>query len=97
MMPIVKNRRHPAVTTPEDARRVLVSVDIIPVHPVTWLALRLLALTTLRPGEQQHGRRIEIERLDDPEPVRRKLVQEWADPFLDGMSKAAELVALPPA
>ncbi len=67
MMPIVKNRRHPAVTTPEDARRVLASVDIIPAHPVTRLAL--LALTALRPGELRHGRWIEIEGLDGPEPV----------------------------
>lgn len=69
MMPIVKNRRHPAVTTPEEARRVLASVDLIPAHPVTRLALRLLALTALRPGELRQGRWIEIENLDGAEPV----------------------------
>jgi integrase len=69
MMPIVKDRKHPAVVTPEDARRVLASVDTIPAHPVTRIALRLLALTALRPGELRAGRWSEIEDLDGKEPV----------------------------
>jgi integrase len=69
IMPNVRNRRHPAVTSPEDARCVLASVDIIPPHAVARLALRLLALTALRPGELRYGRWIEIEGLDGPEPV----------------------------
>jgi integrase len=48
---------------------VLASVDIIPPHAVARLALRLLALTALRPGELRYGRWIEIEGLDGPEPV----------------------------
>lgn len=46
----VKKGRQPAITNLEDARRILKAVDEIPAHPVTRLALRLLALTGLRPG-----------------------------------------------
>ncbi len=49
--------------------RVLASVDTIPAHPVTRIALRLLALTALRPGELRAGRWSEIEDLDGKEPV----------------------------
>ena len=45
---------------------------IVANHPLptdSALALRLLALTALRPGELRYGRWIEIEGLDGPEPV----------------------------
>lgn len=46
----VHKRRQPAVTKLEDARKVLVAVEAIPGYPVTKLAMRLLAITVLRPG-----------------------------------------------
>ncbi|MEN5278128.1 integrase arm-type DNA-binding domain-containing protein [Brucella sp. TWI432] len=46
----VKKGRQPAITNLEDAKRLLKATDGIPAHPVTRLALRLLALTGLRPG-----------------------------------------------
>jgi integrase len=57
------------VTTLQDARRILASVDAIPAQPVTRLALRLLALTALRPGELRGGRWAEIEDLDGSAPI----------------------------
>lgn len=41
----------PAVTSIEDARRVLRALDLAVAYPVTRLAIRLLALTAVRPGE----------------------------------------------
>jgi integrase len=46
----VKKGRQPAITDLEQAREVLRSADATPASPVTKLALRLLALTALRPG-----------------------------------------------
>ena len=46
----VKKGRQPAITDLEQARDVLRRTDATPASPVTKLALRLLALTALRPG-----------------------------------------------
>jgi integrase len=46
----VKKGRQPAITDLEQARDVLRRADATPASPVTKLALRLLALTALRPG-----------------------------------------------
>jgi integrase len=46
---VVKGRQ-PAVTDLEDARTMLAKAEAEPAHAVTKLALRLLALTALRPG-----------------------------------------------
>lgn len=51
MVPMPQMRHRPAVTTLEDARRVLAQVEAIPAHPVVRLAMRFLALTAARPGE----------------------------------------------
>jgi integrase len=42
--------QQPAITDLEGARQVLRDVEAIPGHPVTKLAMRLLALTVVRPG-----------------------------------------------
>lgn len=49
MAPIAKGRQ-PAITDLDEARKVLKAVDAVPGHPVTKLAIRLLALTAVRPG-----------------------------------------------
>jgi integrase len=46
----VKTGRQPAITDLEQAREILRRADATPASPVTKLALRLLALTSLRPG-----------------------------------------------
>ena len=46
----VPKRRQPAVTKLADAKKVLTAVEAIPGYPVTKLAMRLLAVTVLRPG-----------------------------------------------
>lgn len=49
MQPVRKGR-FPAVTDLDHARQVLRDVDRTPGHPLTKLAIRLLALTAVRPG-----------------------------------------------
>lgn len=46
----VKRGRQPAITDLDEARKVLVDVDATPGHIITKLAIRLLALTAVRPG-----------------------------------------------
>jgi hypothetical protein len=47
---------------------VLRRAEAVPAHSVTRLALRLLALTTARPGEVRGAAWSEFEGLDGPEP-----------------------------
>ena len=42
--------RQPAITDLSEAREILACTEAIPAHPVTKLAIRLLALTVMRPG-----------------------------------------------
>lgn len=49
MAPVMKGRQ-PAITDLEEARQIIRDVDATPGHPVTKLAIRLLALTAVRPG-----------------------------------------------
>jgi len=69
LAPVVRTGRRPAVATLEDARAVLQAAEAVPAHPVTRLALRLLALTAVRPGELRGARWEEFAGLDGPEPV----------------------------
>lgn len=55
LLPIVKGRQ-PALTSLEDLKELLVHLDEEPGHPVTLLALRLLVLTVVRPGELRAAR-----------------------------------------
>lgn len=59
MAPVIKGR-FPAVTTIEQARQVLRDVDASPGYPVTKLAIRLLALTAVRPGVIMNAPWIEL-------------------------------------
>ena len=49
LAPVVKGKQ-PAVLTLKEGREILLRMDDIPAHPVTRLAMRLLALTVVRPG-----------------------------------------------
>ena len=51
LRPMVKGGHRKAVTTLALAQETLQRVEAVPAHPITRLALRLLALTAVRPGE----------------------------------------------
>ncbi len=55
LAPLVKGRQ-PALVELAEARQVLRDAEAIPAHPVTRLALRLLALAVVRPGELRGAR-----------------------------------------
>lgn len=55
LAPLTKGRQ-PAVVDLAEARQVLRDAEAIPAHPVTRLALRLLALAVVRPGELRGAR-----------------------------------------
>lgn len=65
----VKRGRQPAITDLDAARAMLRKADDEPAHPVTKLALRLLALTVLRPGALAATPWAELEGLDEQEPT----------------------------
>lgn len=50
VMAPLKKGRQPAITDLNEAREILARAEATPAHPVTQLALRLLALTVVRPG-----------------------------------------------
>jgi integrase len=65
----VKKGRQPAITDLEQAREVLRHADSTPASPVTKLALRLLALTALRPGTLITTPWVELGDLDTETPI----------------------------
>lgn len=67
LAPLSKGRQ-PAITDLGEARAMLAKAEAEHAHPVTKLALRFLALTSVRPGEVR-GLRWEELRLDGPEPT----------------------------
>jgi len=68
LLPVVKGRQ-PALTDLAEVRVMLRAAESVPAHPVTRLALRLLALTALRPGELRGAMWGELEGLGGPEPL----------------------------
>jgi integrase len=68
MAPLKKGRQ-PAVTDLEGAREILRRAESTPASPVTKLALRLLALTALRPGTLITTPWSELDNIDPGEPV----------------------------
>ena len=65
----VKKGRQPAITNLEQAREILRHADATPASPVTKLALRLLALTALRPGTLITTPWAELGDLDPETPI----------------------------
>ena len=68
LAPVMKGRQ-PAITDLTKARKILADAEAIPAHPGTKLALRLLAITAVRPGALIGTPWIEFDGLDDEEPI----------------------------
>ena len=68
MAPLARKGRQPAITDLEGVQEVLRRGEGAPAHPVTKLALRLLALTAIRPGELRGARWDELQDLDGERP-----------------------------
>lgn len=69
LSPKPRARRQPALTDLTSIREMLVACEAERSRAGTKLALRLLALTVVRPGELRHARWAEIEDLNGAEPV----------------------------
>ncbi len=65
----IDRKRQPAITDLAQAREMLAKAEAIPAHPATRLALRFLALTSVRPGEVRAAAWSEFEELDGAEPI----------------------------
>jgi integrase len=66
----VQRGRQPAITDVDRLRQMLRDAEKMPAQPVTKLALRFLALTVVRPGDELLGAYLqEIEDLEGPEPM----------------------------
>ncbi|KAF0128832.1 MAG: phage integrase [Xanthobacteraceae bacterium] len=61
--------RQPAVTDLKPARKVIVDAEAVPAHHTTKLALRLLAITAVRPGSLIRTPWSEFAHLDPDKPV----------------------------
>lgn len=64
LQPMPKKGRQPALTSPDEARQVLVAAEASGASPVTKLASRLLALTQSRPGMVRAAEWKEFEGID---------------------------------
>jgi len=69
LKPMPKKGRQPAITDIAELRRMLAKVDDDFARPITRLALRLIALTAVRPGELRGAMWSEFENLDGPLPL----------------------------
>jgi integrase len=69
LKPMPKKGRQPAITDIVELRRMLATVDADVARPVTRLALRLIALTAVRPGELRGAEWAEFENLDGDAPL----------------------------
>src|SRR5690606_13502659 len=65
----VPKGRQPALTKLDDVKAILPAVEAIPGHPVTKLAMRLLALTILRPGALRLAEWSDFDGLDEKLPI----------------------------
>ena len=69
LKPMPRKGRQPAITDMVELRAMLGAVDQDSARPVTRLALRLIALTAVRPGELRGARWSEFEDLDGSAPL----------------------------
>ena len=69
MAPLPRKGRRPALLDLAAARALLAAVDAAPGQPVTKVAMRVLALTAVRPGEVAGLRWDELHGLDGPDPI----------------------------
>ncbi|WP_264579829.1 MULTISPECIES: tyrosine-type recombinase/integrase [unclassified Sphingobium] len=64
-----KAKAQPAITDMRELRQLLIDCEAERCRPITKFALRLLALTAVRPGELHGARWEEFEGLDGPTPI----------------------------
>lgn len=69
LKPMPKRGRQPAITDIAELRKMLAVVDDDFARPITRLALRLIALTAVRPGELRGAAWAEFEDLDGEAPL----------------------------
>ena len=69
LKPLPPRQKQPALLELPQLKKVLTDADASGAHPVTRLALRLLALTAVRPGELRGARWDEFEDLDGSAPL----------------------------
>ena len=69
LRPVVRQRHRPALLDLDAARAMLTTAESVAAHPVTRLALRLLALTAVRPGEVRAAEWREFAGLDGADAV----------------------------
>ncbi len=55
LKPMVKGGHRPALIELDSARGMLGRIEATPAHPITRLAMRMLVLTAVRPGELRHA------------------------------------------
>ncbi len=65
----IRKGRHPAAATLEEARAIIQAIDGETAHPVTRLAMRMLALTAVRPGSLAATPWSEFAGVDEDNPV----------------------------
>jgi integrase len=81
-------KKQPAIVTLDGLRGLLRRIEAAPCHPVTRLALRLLALSACRPTEVCRAEWREFEHLDGPAPA-------WRIPANRMKMKIEHIVPLP--
>lgn len=69
LKPKPRAKRQPAITDLAEVRTMLTACEAIDARATTKLAMRLIALTVVRPGELRFARWAEIEGIDGPEPL----------------------------
>lgn len=69
LKPMPRNKPQPAITDLPAARAMIAAVDAAGASPVTRLAHRLLALTSVRPSNVTQAEWVEFEQLDGVEPI----------------------------
>lgn len=69
LAPLPPKGRQPAARTLDEAREILARCEAETAHPVTKLAMRLLAITAIRPGTLGDTPWVEFADLDAQEPV----------------------------
>jgi integrase len=80
LQPILKRGKQPAITDLDGIRQVVADAEATPSHIVTKLGLRILALTTVRPGELRGAAWSEIEGLDLTDQIYGPHLATWRIP-----------------
>jgi integrase len=80
LQPVTRRSKQPAITDLDGVRRVLTDAEATPSHIITKLALRMLALTAVRPGELRGARWEEIDGVDWTRQLYGPYLATWTVP-----------------